>query len=356
MRKFYPLTVKEVSRETADCVSLSFAIPTKLEDTFRFIQGQSLTLRKEINGEDIRRSYSLCTSPLENEWRVAVKKVWGGRFSTYANEVLQAGDILEVMPPTGHFYTEMNPENQKHYVAFVAGSGITPVMSIMKTVLLTEPNSRFSLFYGNRKVESIIFKEEIEDLKSKYLGRLRVVHVLSQESTEVNLFHGRIDSKKCRAFCKELIDIQDVSEVFLCGPKEMIMSLEETLASLGLDKSSIHYELFYDPEEDTEKVVIAKPPKAIPDSEVTIILDGRALVVPLDFDGEMILDAGTKNGLDLPYACKGGMCCTCKARVKEGKVKMKKNYTLEPDEVEAGYVLSCQAHPTTEKVVISFDE
>lgn len=357
MPKFHTLSVKEVRKETVDTVSVAFDVPTDLATDFEFIQGQYLTLRAEINGEDVRRSYSICTSPLDDDLRVAIKKVEDGRFSTFANEVLQAGDSLEVMTPTGRFYTELFPENDKRYVAFAAGSGITPVMSIMKTVLKTEPNSEFILFYGNRKTDSIIFKEEIEALKNIYLERLSVYHILSREALGSPLFEGRIDKDRTAKFCNLFLDVNTVDEFFLCGPEEMIFAVKDQLAELGVDEKKVHFELFTSP---VGKLGKKKPKKKAPITEgvndVTIILDGHSYSFQLEEDGDNILDAALNQGADLPFACKGGVCCTCRAKVKEGTVNMDVNYALEPWEVEQGFVLTCQAHPTSKKVVVDFDE
>jgi ring-1,2-phenylacetyl-CoA epoxidase subunit PaaE len=357
MAKFHSLTVKEVRRETEDCVSVAFDVPNGEYEAFQFIQGQYLTLKTTINGEDVRRSYSLCSSPLDDELRVAIKKVEGGRFSTFANEVLKAGDTIEAMPPMGHFYTELDPSNQKHYVAFAAGSGITPVMSILKTVLLQEPNSQFTLFYGNRGADAIIFKEELEALKNKFLSRFTLHFILSREHPGSDLFYGRIDKEKCNAFCNLLIDPDDVDHFFICGPEPMIHAVKETLEEHGATKGKVHFELFTSPvgplgvqqirkKKDTPKI----------ESSITITLDGNSFSFDLPSSGATILDAALKGGADLPFACKGGVCCTCKAKVLEGEVEMDVNYALEPDEVEAGYVLTCQSHPITQKVSVSFDD
>jgi len=359
MPKFHTLQVKEVRKETPDCVSVAFGVPDALKVDYDFIQGQYLTLKTNINGEEVRRSYSICSSPLDDELRVAIKHVEDGRFSTFANQKLQTDDMLDVMTPMGKFYTELDENNEKHYVAFAAGSGITPVMSILKTVLAVEPKSRFTLFYGNRNFESIIFREAIEALKNKYLERLSVHHILSREVLGSPLFNGRIDADKCRQFCKVFFDAKEISEYFLCGPEDMIFSVKDTLEEQGVDKKRIHFELFTTP---TTKAVQTKKsdkvvtPSSESDSQITVILDGDAFDFSLSATGDNILDTALKNGADLPFACKGGVCCTCRAKILEGEVKMDVNYALEPDEVAAGFVLTCQSHPRTDKVVVSFDE
>ena len=358
MPKFHTLSVKEVRQETADTVSVAFDVPNNLQSEYDFIQGQYLTLRADINGEDVRRSYSICSSPLDNELRVAIKKVEDGRFSTFANEVLQSGDTLEVMRPMGRFYTDINTENDKRYVAFAAGSGITPVISIMKTVLETEPNSEFILFYGNRKTDSIIFKEEIDALKNIYVERLSVYHVLSREAIGSPLFEGRIDKERCAKFCNLFLDVETVDEFFLCGPEEMIFGVKDQLAELKVDEKKVHYELFTSPagKLGSKKKTVKKESITEGLNDVTIILDGHSYNFQLAEDGKNILDAALAEGADLPFACKGGVCCTCRAKVDEGTVNMEVNYALEPWEVEQGFVLTCQSHPTSKKVVVNFDE
>lgn len=356
MSKFYTLSVKDIRPENGDCVSIAFEVPADLEQVFQFIQGQYLTLKTTIDGVEVRRSYSICSSPLENEWRVAVKAVAGGVFSNYANKQLKLGDTLEVMPPDGRFFTQLNLDNAKEYVAFAAGSGITPILSIAKTILQTEPKSSFTLLYGNKTRASIIFKEEFEALKNKYMERLRIYHVLSREYDNAPLFNGRLDAVKCAHFCEKVLDLSKVDEFFLCGPEEMIFSIQTFLQEKGIDKKHIHFELFTT---DTKKAQIAYAEKHKEDegkqSAVKIILDGNAYNFTMPYVGQSVLDAALKVGADLPFACKGGVCCTCRAKVIEGAVEMNVNYSLEPEEVAAGFVLTCQSHPTTDKLVVDFD-
>lgn len=353
---FHPLQVAGIRKETSDCVSIAFTIPEELTDTFRYKQGQYITLRTSINGEDVRRSYSICSSPLDNELRVAVKKVEHGVFSTYANETLKKGDTLDVMPPLGKFFTELNPSQEKTYAGFAAGSGITPLLSIIKTTLCTEPNSSFTLVYGNRNRHSIIFKEELEALKNLYMERFRVIHILSREKTDAPVNFGRIDKNKCLTLFEKTIDAKNTDAFFLCGPEEMIFSVKETLEEKGVDPKKIHFELFTTP--GSKQTATATSHTASGNevkSKVTIKLDGIAFDFDLGFESESILDAALKNGADLPYACKGGVCCTCRAKLLEGEVDMDVNYGLEPDEIEQGFILTCQSHPRTEKVVVDFD-
>lgn len=352
--QFHKLKVRELCRETADTVSISLEVPESLRDTFRFKQGQHLSFRIDMGDEEIRRSYSICTGTRENDLRVAVKKVEGGAFSTWANEALKVGDELEVMPPQGHFYTELSPQNKNLYVAFAAGSGITPVMSILRTTLVEEPLSRFILFYGNRSFDSIIFREQIETLKNVYPERLSVHHVLSRESLGNELFKGRIDTAKCRRFATLLFDPTEVDAFFLCGPEEMVFEVKDTLEEMQAKPKSIHFELFTTVG-IKKKPAAATAPRERLEASVTVIQDGAQFDFELPSDGSTLLDAAMRAGADLPFSCKGGVCSTCKARILEGQVEMDINYGLEPDEVAAGYVLTCQSHPTTKRLVVSFD-
>ncbi|TNE56713.1 MAG: phenylacetate-CoA oxygenase/reductase subunit PaaK [Bacteroidetes bacterium] len=354
--KFYNLRISDIRRETADTVSVAFEVPEDLQELFAFTQGQYLTLRTVIDGNDQRRSYSICTAPHESDLRVAIKKVPGGVFSTFANEQLQTGDELRVMPPQGRFFTELSPENQKLYVAFAAGSGITPVMSILKSVLHQEPESRFMLFYGNRGFDHIIFHEQLETLKNRYPDRLVVHHVLSRESLGSDLFFGRLNGEKCRAYCQLLFRPEEVDAFFLCGPETMITEVRETLETQGVDAKKVHFELFTTPgsPKQFDPMATAAAKDAF-DASITVIQDGMQFDFQLTSDGSTVLDAAMRAGADLPFSCKGGVCSTCKAKILEGEVEMELCYGLEPDEIEAGYVLTCQSHPKSKKVVVSFD-
>ncbi|MBL0146965.1 MAG: phenylacetate-CoA oxygenase/reductase subunit PaaK [Chitinophagaceae bacterium] len=353
---FYPLKVKAIKKETSDCVSIVFDVPQNLQSNFKYTQGQNLTLRKTINGEDVRRSYSICTAPHENEVKVAVKKVDGGLFSTFANNELQIGDILDVMPPTGKFYTALNINNKKNYLAIAAGSGITPILGIIKATLKTEPQSNFTLVYGNKNQQSIVFFEELEALKNMYINRFVFINILSRERLDTALNVGRINKEKLKELGK-LIKYENIDEAFICGPEEMIFCSKDFLEEKGIDKKKIHFELFgtvrnklaIDKEQLTkEKTTVAK-------SNITIKLDGRSFDFTLSYNDENILDAALKQGADLPYACKGGMCCTCKAKLLQGEVTMDVSWGLEQEEIEQGFILTCQSHPKTEKVVVDFD-
>ncbi len=357
MAKFHTLSVKDIKQETSDTVSVSFDVPEALANEFVFKQGQYLTLRTTINGEDVRRSYSICTAPSDNDLRVAIKQVENGRFSTFANNTLSVGDALEVMPPMGNFYTELDANQRKNYVLFAAGSGITPVISIIKTTLATEPNSQVTLFYGNKGFDSIIFREELEGLKNVYVDRFSLYHILSRESLGVPLYKGRIDAEKCNNLCTQLVDVSTVDEFFICGPESMIHGVSDALQAMGVDKKQVHFELFTSPLGSLAGAdkTVAETTDDGTDSHVTIILDGDEHEFKLGAHGDSILDAAMQQGADVPFACKGGVCCTCRAKVLEGEVTMDVNYALEEEEVEAGFILTCQSHPKTDKVVIDFD-
>ncbi|HWI90352.1 MAG TPA: 1,2-phenylacetyl-CoA epoxidase subunit PaaE [Flavisolibacter sp.] len=357
MIHFHSLRVKRVEKETDDCVSIEFEVPEELKDVFQFKQGQNLTIKKIINGEELRRNYSICTSPFDNKLKVAVKKADGGVFSIWANENLKAGDVLEVLPPTGKFYTELNPSQKKNYVAFAAGSGITPILSIIKTTLITEPKSEFTLVYGNRTKNSIIFKEEMEALKDKYIDRFRIYHILSRELAEAQINNGRIDVDKLELLFGKLIEIKTCDEFFVCGPEEMIFCIKGYLEGRGISSEKIHFELFTVPGQNqtNSKQQNEAPTDEGPKAKVSVKLDGIMFDFDLAYESESILDAALKKGADLPYACKGGVCTTCKAKLIQGKVSMDVNWGLEPDEVEKGYILTCQSHPQTERIVVDFD-
>jgi ring-1,2-phenylacetyl-CoA epoxidase subunit PaaE len=353
--KFNRLKIKDVRRETDDCISISFDIPENLKSEYKYISGQYLTLRATINNEDVRRSYSLCSAPFENEWRVAVKQVDNGVFSTMANNELTVGDELQVMTPMGNF--KLNPEDsaKKSYVLFAAGSGITPILSIAKTILKQEPNSEITLFYGNKGFSSIIFREELEALKSLHLSNFRIIHVLSRESLGNKIQKGRIDAEKCSQLFDAFLKNQMIDGVYICGPESMILDVEKTLIEKGVSKENIHFELFTS-SSSIKKTAIKETNEPSFDSSVSLILDGDTYDFKMSSQGKSVLDAGFEAGADLPFACKGGVCCTCKAKIIEGSASMDVNYALDKDEVNKGYILTCQAHPTSDKLVVSFDD
>lgn len=352
--KFHSLTILDVKQETEDSVSISFDVQPDLKNDYAYLSGQYLTLRATINGEDLRRSYSLCSSPFENEWRVAVKQVEHGKFSTYANSELKAGMQLEVMTPAGNFKFEPQPESSNSHVLFASGSGITPILSIAKTALHEEPNCDVTLFYGNKGFASVIFREEIEALKNIYMDRLRVVHVFSREGLGNAIQKGRIDKDKTIELFNAFLKHTDIEDIYICGPEAMILGVKDGLSAQNVDEHKIHFELFTTP--TGNKTIEEKTDAPKIDSNVKIILDGDEIDVNMESTGINILDAAQEAGADLPYACKGGVCCTCKAKIIEGSARMDVNYGLEPDEIEAGYILTCQAHPTSEKLVVSFDD
>ncbi len=354
---FHSLKVKNVQKETADCVSISFDIPHELASTFLFKEGQNITIKKMINGEETRRSYSICNAPHEHELKIAVKKVPGGLFSQFANDVLLAGEILEVLPPTGKFNAHLTGKDAGNYLAIAAGSGITPVIAIIKHTLQTQPESNFTLVYGNQSRSSIIFFEELEALKNKYMQRFNLINVLSREKTDATINYGRITTEKLTAL-QLLVNYNDMDDIYICGPEAMIFSASSFFESLGINKNAIHFELFTVPGQATTQIkteTIITNNDSGPVSSISLKLDGRTFDFPLAYKGQSILDTGLLHGADLPYACKGGVCCSCRAKLIEGKVDMDVNYALEPEEVEQGFILTCQAHPRTEKVVVDFD-
>jgi len=356
MALFHSLRVEDIYKETTDCSVITFDVPEELHEDFDFSAGQHLTLKAILQGEDVRRSYSLCSSPYEKEWKVAVKQIPGGIFSTYVNETLKTGDSLEVMAPAGKFGVPVNAEKAKNYIAFAAGSGITPMLSIIKTHLEAEPNATFKLFYLNRTVKSIIFKEEIEQLRNQYFGRFEIFYFLTKEQRDIELFNGRFNSEKLQILTRTLIDVFRTDEVFICGPEQMIFLIRDELVAAGLEKEKVHYELFVTglSEEDKRRAARLAEQK-IEGVEVTIIDGGKEFHFTMTKEYDNILDAALGAGADLPFACKGGVCSTCKCKVEGGSVEMKVNYALEENEVAQNLVLSCQAVPTSDKVKVNFD-
>jgi ring-1,2-phenylacetyl-CoA epoxidase subunit PaaE len=353
---FHALRVKELIRETSDCVSICFDIPENIQDQFSYREGQNITIKKTINGEEVRRSYSICAAPHEQTLKVAVKKVQDGLFSTYANEELRVNDMLDVMPPTGRFTTHDTSTKAPAYLAVAAGSGITPVISIIKHTLHSNPDSSFTLIYGNQNRSSIIFFEELERIKNKYLTRFNLINILSRERMDAEIQYGRIDAEKMAAFGK-LLKYSQFEAAFLCGPEKMIFDVAAFLEEQGIKKDNIHFELFAAAGSGKNKSSTKEQAEDIgPKSKISVRLDGRTFDFDLAFQGKSILDAALQQGADLPFACKGGVCCTCRAKLLEGQVKMDVNYALEKEEVEQGFILTCQSHPLTDKVVIDFDQ
>ena len=352
---FYALRVREVRKETRDAIVVAFEVPRELGDIFRFMQGQHLTLRAWIDREEVRRSYSICSAVQDGTLRIAIKKVADGFFSAWAIENLKPGCTMEVLPPTGHFYVPLSPENRNYYLAIAAGSGITPVISIVKTTLLAEPKSQFTLFYGNRASNTVIFREELADLKDLFPDRFNLVHVMTREHQDLDLLNGRITPEKCERLLKLYCPAEDVDTVFLCGPQEMSLGLAEELKSLGVPESKIKIELFS--ATPTPRKRAPQAIKAVTEQcEVTVISDGRERMFGMPKGDETILDAALHNGIELRYSCKSGVCATCRAKLITGQVDMDANYALEDYEVRGGFILTCQSYPLTDKVKVDFDQ
>jgi len=359
-QQFYSLRVKDVKKDTENAVVVSFDVPEELADTFSFRQGQYLTLSQAIDGEEVRRSYSICAGLDDGELRVAIKRVEGGVFSTWANENLKPGDTIDVMPPRGNFHTPLEPENERHYLCISAGSGITPVLSIIKTVLAREPKSTVTLIYGNQRTATMMFRQELSFLKNAYMRRFHWINIFSREPQPSDLLSGHIDNRKGGALNQRLINIRGYDEFFLCGPEAMISEVSRGLRSEGIEEEHIHFELFAASAENATKAMERHQARARQYqgmvSEVHLLSGGREYRFELNTDGENILDAGLSNGVDLPFSCKGGVCATCKARLLEGEVDMDLNQALRDDEMERGFILTCQSHPISEKVVVDFDQ
>ncbi len=355
-RGFHWLTVADVRRETEEATSIAFDVPDDLAGTFSFIQGQYLTLLADIEGETLRRPYSICVAPGSGELRVCVRKMPRGRFSGFVNDALKIGDALAVMRPGGRFHMPIEPDVAHTYVGIAGGSGITPVMSIIRTVLDEEPASTFTLFYGNRTARSVIFRGALADLKDTFMTRLRVFHMLSDEARDIPLFTGVLDQEKVRDLCTSLIDPASIDGFFICGPGPMMDGAAAALNELGVPGARVKIESF-------GAATPASPPAAataraanrdIPAATATLIIAGEQQIIDVPYDGS-VLNAALAAHLDMPFACKGGVCCTCKAKLLEGEVRMDVNFGLEADEIAAGYILTCQSHPRTEKLVIEYD-
>jgi ring-1,2-phenylacetyl-CoA epoxidase subunit PaaE len=354
--RFHTLTVAEVRRESADAVSIAFAVPPALAADYAFAPGQYLTLRRTIDGEDMRRSYSICAGPEDGELRIAVKRVEGGPFSTWATTALRAGEQVEVMTPTGRFGASAG-SGQIH-AGFAAGSGITPILSILRGVLAGRTDSRFFLFYGNRASGDVLFREALEELKDRFMGRLSVFHVLSQEQQDVPILTGRLDPDRVRLLLTHIVPAASLDHAFVCGPEAMSEGVAATLRDMGVPEERVHIERFVSAlsgRPAVRRARLAPVAGEAPHCVATIILDGKRTDVPVG-EGEAVLDAALRAGLDLPYACKGGMCCTCRARLVEGAATMAVNFSLEKWEMDAGFVLTCQSHPTTARVVLDYDQ
>jgi ring-1,2-phenylacetyl-CoA epoxidase subunit PaaE len=357
---FHPLRVRTVEPDTQEAVIVSFEVPDDLRAVFGFTQGQYLTLRADVNGQDLRRSYSICAGVDDGELRVGVRKVKGGVFSNWINEHLRAGDTVNVMAPQGRFFVPLDRAAKRHHVGIAGGSGITPILSIMKTVLVREPLSRFTLIYGNRQLQSTMFKEEIEDLKNRYMTRLVLQHVFSNEHTDAPLNHGSMNQGKIGEFLASVVPAAQIDEVYVCGPFQMNDEAEAALLAAGVPEERIHIERF-----GVALTAGARAADAVmheaqagdaAQATIVIIRDGLRREIRFYKGQTSILDASSAAGLEVPYSCTSGVCGTCRAKVMEGQVRMERNFALDKNEVAGGFVLTCQAHPLTERVVLSFDE
>ena len=355
---FHPLRVKSVRPESEEALVVAFEVPSELAEQFRFTHGQHLTLRRTIGGNEERRSYSICAAPSEGVLQVGIRKVPGGVFSSWLHESVKPGDTLEVMTPEGRFFVPLDPTAARHYLGIAGGSGITPILSILKAVLGAEPKSRFTLLYGNRRQRSTMFAEELEDLKNRYLSRLVLHMVFSQEATDLPLYNGRIDRAKIGEFLATLVDAGGIDHAFVCGPHGVNDEAEAALLAAGVAAERIHIERFGIPDEAGPGKRAVQPAREgdAADARVTIIRDGVAREIEFHSAQGNILDAAAAAGLEVPFSCKSGVCCTCRSKLIEGQVRMERNFALEKHEVAAGFVLTCQSHPLTERVVLSFDE
>lgn len=355
MARFHPLTVTNVHKTIRDAVVVSLAPPEGSD--FDFFQGQYLTFRREFDGEELRRSYSICAGLDDGILQVGIKRVEGGAFSTWANDNIQVGDTVEAMPPMGKFHTELDAQAHHHYLGFAGGSGITPILSILRTVLTREPHSRFTLVYANRAVSTIMFRAELEDLKNTYMGRVNVIHVLEADAQDIDLFTGRVDEEKCAQLFSRWIDIASVDTAFICGPEPMMLGIAASLRAHGLTDDQIKFELFgsSQPGRAKKQAIAADAALAGAMTEATVTMDGatRSFKMPRDMS---LLDAALDNAMDAPFACKAGVCSTCRARVTEGEVEMLTNHALEDNEVADGFVLTCQCYPLTDTVRFDYDQ
>jgi ring-1,2-phenylacetyl-CoA epoxidase subunit PaaE len=352
--RFHRLAVNDLRREAADAVSLTFAIPPELAGDYHFAPGQYLTLRTTMDGEEVRRSYSICSGPDDGELRIAVKRIDGGAFSSWAADELKAGDEIDVMTPTGRFGVASAPDEARLYAGFAAGSGITPILSITKGVLAREPKSQFFLFYGNRSTSGMMFLEALEELKDRFMQRLSLFHVISGEEQDIPMLHGRLDGEKVRVLLRSLVPAETVDHVFICGPTGMSEDIETTCRDIGIAEDRIHVERFVSGLGGKPRPKAVVPASAPPKAFAALIIDGKRREVPVA-EGEAILDAALRAGVDLPFACKGGMCSTCRAKLVEGEAVMDVNFSLEPWELKAGFILTCQAKPVSEKIVVDYD-
>lgn len=357
MARFHDLTVTDIRKTIRDAVVVTLAPANGAAAAFGFIQGQYLTFRRNFDGEELRRSYSICSGRDDGILQVGIKRIEGGAFSTWANDALQVGDVLQALPPAGGFFTDLNPEAEKRYLGFAGGSGITPVLSILKATLNREPKSAFTLVYANRGVNTIMFREELEDMKNRHMGRFNVIHVLEQDAQEIDLFTGMVTQEKCAQLFKGWIDIASVDMAFICGPEPMMLGIARALRDHGLTDAQIRFELFASaqPGRAARKAVVRDAASGANRAIAAITLDGSTRTITMAKDVS-ILDAALQNAIEAPYACKAGVCSTCRCKVIEGEVEMVANHALEDYEVEKGYVLSCQSYPLTDRVVVDYDQ
>lgn len=358
MAKFHTLDVIDVQNTIREAVVVTLAPQNGDVSAFDFIQGQYLTFKQDFDGEELRRSYSICAGKDDGVLRVGIKRVEGGSFSNWANETLKPGDTMQAMPPMGNFHTQIDGNAENQYLAFAGGSGITPVLSIIKTTLQHEPKSRMTLLYANKSVATIMFREELEDLKNIYMGRLNVIHILEDDAQEIDLFTGRIDAKKCEALFNGWVDINAVDMAFICGPEPMMLGIVQALKSHGLKDEQIKYELFASSQigRAKQKEMSKRVSDSAAKTQATVTIDGTTRVFQMPKGGQSVLEAAVQNDMDAPFSCKAGICATCKAKVIEGEVEMHANHALEDYEVEQGYVLTCQCYPLSDIIVVDYDQ
>lgn len=356
MSKFHPLRVADCRPETRDAIVVTFEVPQEHADRFRFVQGQHLVLRTRLQDEEVRRSYSICSAPQDGRLQIAIKRVHDGLFSSWANEYLQPGHLIECMEPAGHFNVPLQPQARRHHVAFAAGSGITPVLSIIKATLAAEPHSRFTLFYGNRASSAVIFKEELENLKDRYLSRFNLAFILSREPQDIELFNGRIDREKCDQLLERWIDPAGIDVAYICGPQSMMEAVSASLQAHGVERPRIKMELFSTGLPQGPRRKAAPRDEANADCAVTVIQDGRTRRFHMQRDRLTVLDAALEQGIELPYSCKGGVCSTCRCKLVKGEVDMDVNFALEDYEVARGFILACQSYPAAAELVLDYDQ
>ncbi len=357
MRQFHTLKIASIESETADSMRVALTVPEKLQKEYEFLPGQHLPIQITVDGKKVRRTYSICSVPGEQPLVLGVRVQPGGRFSEYVASELSAGDELDVMPPFGQFHVTLDADNQKTYLAFAAGSGITPVLSIIRSILEGEPLSKFVLFYGNRRQSTTMFIEDLYALKNRFPERLQLYFLFTQEEQEYSIFSGRLDGAKVRELFTDFCEGLEPDEAYLCGPFPMIETITTALSELGFDSDKIHKER-YGPPRKSKRAAKSKASVAeLKDlSTITIIMDGHRKSFEMPKAGDNIVDAAAANGYELPFSCKGGVCATCRTHVREGAVTMETNYGLEPWEVEKGYVLACQSHPVSESVILDYDK